>query len=337
MNKYTAIELFAGAGGLALGLEQSGFEVKGLVEYDKWAVETLQHNRKQWPVIKEDVRIISKDGIRKYLQNIGDVDIIAGGYPCQSFSYIGNKKGFYDTRGTLFNDFATILRDIKPKMFLAENVKGLVSHYKGKTLATMIDVFEKSGYKVRYKVLNAIDYGVAQKRERVIIIGIRNDIAQYEYKYPEPYDYTLNLIDVIKDVPESLRLEYTDKRKNILKLVKPGGCWRDLTTDIAKEYLGKSWNSSGGKTGIARRLSWYEPSLTILCSPMQKQTDRCHPEEIRPLTIRESARIQSFPDHWEFKGPIREQYKQIGNAVPVNMAREIGNSMRDYLNLIKGD
>ena len=246
--------------------------------------------------------------------------------------------GVEDIRGTLFHNFAEILNELKPKMFLAENVKGLVSHDKGRTLKTMIKVFKDVGYHVSYKVLNSLDYGVAQKRHRVVIIGIRNDVKETvkdNFSFPKPYNYHLNLKDILKDVPESECANYNDKKKAVLRHVRPGGCWRDLPDEVAKEYMKTSYYMGGGRTGIARRLSWDEPGLTVLCSPAQKQTERCHPDELRPFATRENARIQSFPDDWIFMGSLSEKYKQIGNAVPVNLAKEVGLSIITYLNKYK--
>ena len=339
LKEYTVVELFAGAGGLALGLEQAGFTTKATVEINKWAAKTLITNRPHWNVIQKDIQEVVQDGIRNYLddKNI-EIDLLSGGYPCQSFSYAGKKLGLEDTRGTLFYDFAEILKELKPKMFLAENVKGLATHDKGRTLQVMLDVFEEVGYKVDYKVLNALDYGVAQKRQRIVIIGTRKDIRKkigFDYQYPEPYKETLTLKDILKDVPPSPCAKYNDKKKEVLKYVSPGGCWRDLPDDVAREYMKTTYYMGGGRTGIARRLSWDEPGLTVLCSPSQKQTERCHPDELRPFSIRENARIQSFPDDWIFEGSLSEQYKQIGNAVPVNLAKEIGKSIIAYLDNLK--
>ncbi len=211
-RKYSVIELFAGAGGLALGLEQAGFDTKLTVEINKWANRTLKKNRPNWNIIQEDITQVSKHGIKKYLKDNQEIDLLSGGYPCQSFSYAGKKLGLEDTRGTLFWDFAKILKEIKPKMFLAENVKGLVTHDKGRTLQVMLDVFREVGYSVTYKVLNSLDYGVAQKRHRVFIIGIRDDIREKineDYTFPSPYKTKLVLRDVLKDVPTSLCAVYS--------------------------------------------------------------------------------------------------------------------------------
>ncbi len=332
---FTNVELFAGAGGLALGLEQAGFINLLSNDFDKDSCNTLKTNRPDWNVVCDSVENLAEQNLLKKLNlQEGELDLLSGGYPCQSFSYAGKKLGLNDVRGTMFYYFAKILKQLKPKMFLAENVKGLVSHDGGKTLQTMINVFEEIGYHVQYKVLNAWDFGVAEKRERVVIIGIRNDIKG-EYNYPTPYAYKPVLRDVLNDVPKSEGASYPQSKKEVFDLVPPGGCWRDLPEDVAKAYMKGSYNLGGGKTGMARRISWDEPSLTILCSPCMKQTDRCHPEETRPFTVRESARIQSFPDEWQFSGNMYSKYKQIGNAVPVNMAKEIGLSIVRFLKEVK--
>ncbi len=330
-RSYNSIELFAGAGGLALGLEKAGFHVKGLVEIDKYAAQTLRENRPNWNVIEDDIVSVSEKGIRNYLRSDCKIDFVSGGYPCQAFSYAGRKLGLDDVRGTMFFYFAKIINDLKPKIFLAENVKGLTTHDNGKTLQTMINIYENMGYNVTWNILKAIHYGVAQKRERVVIVGILKDI-DVPYRLPKEYEYKPVLKDALKNVPLSIGAKYPEKKCKVLDLVPPGGYWRDLPKDIAKEYMGKSYYSGGGRTGMARRISWTEPSLTLTCSPAQKQTERCHPEETRPFTVREYARIQSFPDEWQFSGSMAQQYKQIGNAVPVEFATAIGLSIIDVLN-----
>lgn len=340
-QRFTGIELFAGAGGLALGLEEAGFHSIGLVEIDKHACKTLRKNRPSWDVVERDIVEVAEKGIKNFIDNspaVGELDLLSGGYPCQTFSYAGKKMGLDDVRGTMFYYYAKILDDLKPKTFLAENVKGLVNHDNGKTLATMLSVFKDIGYDVQWKVLRALDYDVAQKRERIVIIGIRSDLAEkydLSYSFPKPYGYELTIGDILKDTPISEGAKYPKSKREVLDLIPPGGYWRDLPDEIAKAYMGKSYYSGGGRTGMARRLSWDEPSLTLTCSPAQKQTERCHPEETRPFTVREYARIQSFPDSWEFDCSMNNAYKQIGNAVPVNMARAVGLSIIDILNKIK--
>ncbi|WP_434334429.1 DNA cytosine methyltransferase [Mycoplasma capricolum subsp. capricolum] len=328
-NSYKSIELFAGAGGLALGLEQAGFEHIGLVEFDKQAVETLKFNRPNWNIIFEDVQKVSQRDLKKEFNlQIGELDLLSGGAPCQSFSYAGKRLGLEDTRGTMFYHYATFLNKLKPKMFLFENVKGLLTHNKGQTFQTICDIFSQQGYEITYKVLNALDYMVAQKRERLIVIGIRNDLTNLiKFEFPKKYQKKLVLKDILKNVPKSECAKYSKEKQKIFKLVPPGGCWKDIDQNIAKKYMKSCWNMQGGRTGILRRLSLNEPGLTVLTTPQMKQTERCHPLEVRPFSIRENARIQSFPDNWVFKGTISSQYRQIGNAVPCNLAKEIGLSI----------
>lgn len=333
-NSYSVLELFAGAGGLALGLEKAGLKCVALNEIDKWACGTLRKNRPNWNVLEGDIQNFD------FSDYTNKVDVVTGGFPCQAFSYAGKKLGLNDTRGTLFYEFARVVNDLKPKICLGENVKGLLSHEKGKTLEGMISVLDEIGYNVvtPTKVLKAINYNVPQKRERLILIGVRKDI-DLKYKYPLPYDTIYNLSDALKKgelfdckVPKSEGSKYPQHKKDILDLVPPKGYWRDLPLDIQKEYMQKSFYLGGGKTGMARRIGWDEPCLTLTCSPAQKQTERCHPEETRPFTVREYARIQTFPDNWNFHGSVSQQYKQIGNAVPVNLAKEIGYSLIAFLN-----
>lgn len=330
-DQYTVLELFAGAGGMLLGLEKAGFKTVAAVEKDKNACKTLRKNRPKLEVLEGDINMfLENESFNKYK----GTDIVTGGFPCQSFSYAGKRRGLDDARGTLFYSFAKTLEIVQPKMFIAENVRGLVSHDQGNTLKLMILIFESMGYDITYRVLNAMNYGVAQKRERIFIVGIRQDIKKYNFRYPKPLNYINLLSKVLKDVPESEGRKYPDKKYKVLEMVPPGGCWRDLPEDIQKEYMMKSYYLGGGKTGMARRLSWFEPSLTLTTAPDMKQTERCHPEETRPLTVREYARIQDFPDTWSFEGSLTEQYKQIGNAVPVGLASFIGLAAKEYLNEI---
>lgn len=330
------IELFAGAGGLALGVEKAGFNTIGLIEIDKNACNTLKLNRPNWNVINENIANISSKKLEDFFSiKKGELDLLSGGAPCQAFSYAGKRLGLEDTRGTLFYHYALFLKQLQPKMFLFENVKGLLSHDKGKTHETIINVFKEEGYTIYEKVLNAWDYGVAQKRERLIIVGIRNDlINKLNFLFPIPHKYKPVLRDILLDCPESKGIAYSEYKKKIFELVPPGGYWKDIPKEIAKEYMKSCWDMEGGRTGILRRLSLDEPSLTVLTSPSQKQTDRCHPIEARPFTIRENARCQSFPDEWIFSGSVTDQYRQVGNAVPVNLAYEVALEIKKALEML---
>lgn len=332
-NEYKVLELFAGAGGLAIGLEKAGLKCKALNEIDKFACQTLRKNRPHWKVLEGDIKNFS------FTEYRDKIDVVTGGFPCQAFSYAGKRLGLEDARGTLFYEFARAVQEVNPPICIGENVKGLLSHDGGNTLRGMISILDEIGYNVvPVEVLRAVDFKVPQKRERLILVGIRKDI-NVNFNYPQPYSKIYNLKDALKkgelfdcDVPVSNGATYPKSKKEVLDLVPPKGYWRDLPLEIQKEYMGGSFYLGGGKTGMARRIGWDEPSLTLTCSPAQKQTERCHPDETRPFTVREYARIQTFPDDWEFAGSMAQQYKQIGNAVPVNLGKEVGYSIIKFLN-----
>ena len=330
------IELFAGAGGLALGIEKAGFNHIALIEIDKDAADTLKTNRPAWYVINRDIAKISFLDLDDFFNlKRGELDLLSGGAPCQSFSYAGKRLGLEDARGTLFYHYAKFLQKLQPKMFLFENVRGLLTHDKGKTYQTITDVFHDCGYTIDKKILNAWDYGNAQKRERLITVGIRNDLAdKVKFNFPKPHKYKPVLRDILNNVPESLGAKYSDYKQKLFEMVPPGGYWRDLPEDIAKDYMQSCWNMEGGRTGILRRMSLDEPSLAVLTAPTQKQTERCHPLEARPFTVRENARIQSFPDDWQFCGSMNSQYRQVGNAVPVNLAYDIALEIKNSLEAV---
>lgn len=335
VRPFTNVELFAGAGGLALGMEMAGLQHVMLNEVDHDACATLRTNRPQWNVLEADVHRIDFTPLH------GRIDLLTGGFPCQAFSFAGNKGGFNDTRGTLFFELARAVKEIAPRVFLCENVRGLASHDGGKTLSVIRNAIAELGYTlVEPRILAAIKYRVPQKRERIFLVAIRNDLAPLAtFRWPAPYHRILTLRDTLfagelypTDVPPSAGQSYPEKKRRVLERVPMGGDWRDLPEQVAKDYMGGSYHLGGGKTGMARRLSLDEPSLTLTCAPAQKQTERCHPTETRPLTIREYARIQTFPDEWVFCGNTASQYKQIGNAVPCNLAHAVGRSLVRLLN-----
>lgn len=317
-KNYKVVELFAGCGGLALGLENAGISSELLVEIDKKASETLKINRPQWNIISDDIKNVDFSTTK--------AEIVTGGFPCQAFSYAGKRRGFEDIRGTLFFEFVRTIKEVKPKIILGENVKGLEKHDEGRTLKTMLMVLDEIGYKVHYKVLRSQYLDVPQKRERLVIIGVRKDIKS-KVLFPKEKNYTVSIGEALKGVPKTEGQVYTEKKKKIMELVPQGGYWKDLPDELQREYMGRSYFLGGGKTGMARRLSANEPSLTLTCNPAQKQTERCHPYETRPLQVREYARIQSFPDEWIFSGSVAAQYKQIGNAVPVNLGFHLGKAI----------
>ena len=335
-KKYSVVELFAGCGGLALGFEEAGLNCLFANDIDRDSCKTLKENRPNWNVVNRDIHEITDNEFKK----LKGADVVSGGFPCQAFSYAGKKMGFNDTRGTLFYEFARAVKIIKPQICIAENVRGLISHDNGNTLKTIIDVMEND---IGYEVINpqmcqAIFYEVPQKRERLFLIGIKKG-SGLKFNYPDKISAPYTVKDALKkgrlyktNVPKTEFQKYTKRKQQIMSKVPGGGNWRNLPEKLQKEYMGGSYHLGGGKTGIARRLSWDEPSLTLTTAPAMKQTERAHPEENRPLTYREYARIQTFPDKWKFIGSLNSKYKQIGNAVPVNLAKYIGYEIINSLN-----
>lgn len=362
-NQSICISLFTGAYGLDLGLEQAGFHTVSVVEKDKDAVKTIALNR---PHLQESAipRELEKVSSQELLEeggrvlNLGrallpgQIDLVTGGPPCQPFSTAGKRGSVMDPRGSLFMDFIRIVKEVQPRFFLMENVRGLLSaslrhrpinqrgkdypaleldEMNGAALKVVLAEMKQLGYNVVYNLLEAADYGVPQNRSRVFFIGSRDgETATFPLaKYSKdgkilPKWRTLKdaLTDFVDIEPEFI--SYSENRLKFLRLLAAGENWKNLPEELQKEAMGGAYNSGGGKVGFYRRLSWDKPSPTITTSPQQKATDMCHPVELRPLTVRESAKIQTFPDDWIFHGSISSKYKQIGNAVPVLLAKELG-------------
>ncbi|MEX5635787.1 DNA cytosine methyltransferase [Parafrankia sp. FMc2] len=321
----TCVSLFAGAGGMALGFEQAGLTHLLLNEYDRHAVATLRANRPAWEVDHRDIHDVSFLALR------GTVDVLEGGFPCQAFSASGNRQGFADPRGTLFFEFARAVREIRPRLAVAENVKGLRSHDGGRTLRTMVASLEEAGYQVAWRVLDASRFGVPQRRERLILVALQRGSGKQivfpsELEGPPP-----TLRQAIGDGPAGSGQRYSASREAIMSQVPEGGNWRDLPAEVLAACLPNGPYQGGSCSGVARRLAWDKPSPTLLCSPVAKLTERCHPAETRPLNVREYARIQTFPDSWQFAGPVTAQYRQIGNAVPVALAYHLGLAAKAVL------
>ena len=314
----TFIEVCAGGGGLSSGLIKAGFIPLLLNDNNKDCCATLLKNHPGSNVICNKMSDLNID---KY---INKVDLFTGGVPCQSFSQAGSRKGLNDPRGQLMIQFVDMLHKILPKMFMIENVKGLITHDKGNTIKEIIKLLNKENlYNIEYKLLNSHDYGVPQKRERIFIIGILKT-TNINFEFPKTYPIKPVLKDILCNVPSSIGAKYTEAKMVLYKMIPQGGCWINLPEPMQRTYLGNSFFSGGGKRGILYRLSMDKPSLTLLCTPSQKQTERCHPLEERPLTIREYARIQTFEDEYIFIGSMASQYKQIGNAIPVELAKAVG-------------
>lgn len=321
----TFIEVCAGAGGLSSGLIHAGLTPVLLNDNNKDCCATLRMNHPGVPVICAPMNELDLTPF------IDRVDLLAGGVPCQSFSQAGCRRGLEDPRGELMNQFANMVHTIHPKIFMIENVRGLMTHNGGHTLTEVINLMDPDKlYHIVYRLLNATDYDVPQKRERIFLVGVRKD-CNITFRFPDPTGNSPVLGDVLTNVPHSIGAEYPAEKQALFAQIPPGGCWVNLPEEQQRAYMGASFASGGGKRGILRRLAMDAPSLTLLCTPSQKQTERCHPTEIRPLNVREYARIQTFPDDYQFHGGMSSQYKQIGNAVPVRMAFHMGLKLRTAL------
>lgn len=350
-NNRDVISLFSGAMGLDIGLGKAGLNVVIGQDFEPSCVETMKANGHN--VLGGDIREIKPETLLELTGlHVGEPFMICGGPPCQPFSTAGKRLGINDPRGSLFMDFIRMIDYIRPRFFVMENVKGIVSsplkHVSTKErvkddpeqkLGTVLDVilseFNKLGYKTVYGILDAVNYGVPQFRERFVLIGSRDNediflpIPTHFQMHQNP-DYRWKTVgEAIKDL-ENNPGEYTSlsgDRKKYLHMVPEGGNWRDLPEEVIPIAMGGAYESGGGKVGFYRRLSYKQPSPTITTSPAQKATMLCHPRQDRPLSIKEYARIQQFPDDWKFTGTISAQYRQIGNAVPVGLAEAIGRAI----------
>ena len=357
--KSKFISLFSGAMGLDIGLEKAGFEPLLCVENDKSAVETIKANRPNLQVFDGSITDINKEKIVNMIGNIEDIDLIAGGPPCQSFSVFGKRLGIKDARGQLIFEFLRLVDEIRPKTFIMENVRGLLSmslipnnktvkasekrlQAKGSLMQSLFEEYKKLGYSIDCYVVNAVNYGAPQLRERVIIIGNRMGIRS---SFPEPTHSNReedNLLpfktlgDAIgpnsnfKDnCPEVM--DFSPRKLGYLAQIPEGGNWRSLPVEIQMDSMGKSWYLKGGRSAYWRKLSFAFPSPTVVTMPNHAGTSMCHPQELRAISVGEAAAIQEFPSSWIFKGTTTEKFKQIGNAVPVRLAELAG---KEAANLI---
>lgn len=343
MAGYDSISLFSGAMGLDIGLEKAGISFKLGQDYDLSCVETMRANG--YKGLAGDIREIQADTILE-LSNlkVGEPFLICGGPPCQPFSTAGKRLGINDPRGSLFLDYVRMIDAIRPRFFVMENVKGLISAMlkdeNGKDTTTkVIDIileeFQKLNYKTVYGVLDAVNYGVPQFRERFIMIGSRDNENVF---LPSPTHFHIHqeknyrwktLGETIRDLENKVDecASFGEKRLSYLRMVPEGGNWRNLPPEIVKEAMGGAYASGGGKVGFYRRLSYSQPSPTLTTSPIQKATMMCHPTQDRPLSVAEYRRIQQFPDDWTIIGNTTAKYRQIGNAVPVGLAAAIGKAV----------
>ena len=350
------ISLFSGAMGLDIGLEAAGFQAAGCLELDKKACATIRTNRPELPLISDDIRNWTGDKLLEFFKtNRNEIAFIAGGPPCPSFSTAGKRQSFNDPRGQVMFDFLRIVSEIRPPFFVMENVRGILSasltHVplsqridknvkdNGSVLKLLAHTFKTMGYVVTAELVNAANYGTPQKRERVVFLGSREG---FQLTMPTAcYLKTDNLfypkwrtlgdaLNALYD-PDPEYISFSKKRQQFLKLLKEGENWRCLPSDMQADALGGAFTSTGGRVGFFRRLRFDEPSPTVSTSPVQKSTCLCHPTELRPLSVKEYARIQQFPDDWIFEGSTADKYRQIGNAVPVGLGFAIGNALKRFV------
>ncbi|PKM62037.1 MAG: DNA (cytosine-5-)-methyltransferase [Firmicutes bacterium HGW-Firmicutes-4] len=352
-NDSSVISLFSGGMGLDIGLMQAGLNIQIGQDIDKACVSTMRLNGHS--VIDGDIRKISAGEVLK-LSGLAREEpfLICGGPPCQPFSTAGKRLGINDPRGSLFMDYIRMIDAIRPRFFIMENVKGLISSsinhvplsernkenkdplsQRGSVFKIVLDEFEKLGYTTIYGVLDAVNYGVPQFRERLIIIGSRDHENIFlpmpsHFQLHQKKDYLWHTLrDAIFDLEDNPGecASFSKDRLDFLKMVPEGGNWKDLPPDLIKEAMGGAYLSGGGKVGFYRRLSYDQPSPTLVTTPVQKASMLCHPTKDRPLSVTEYARIQQFPDDWVFAGTTTAKYCQIGNAVPIGLSHALGQML----------
>lgn len=363
-KKLKVIDLFSGVGGLSYGFaHDDNFEIIAANEILPNMAKAYSLNHPTAKVYAEDIKDFSAEKVEKDLGiKASEIDIIVGGPPCQAYSTVG-KRLIDDPRGKLFQEYYRVLKEFNPKLFLFENVKGLLSMQDGELLKTIISLFESLGYKVKYKLLNAADYGAPQIRERIIIIGSK---LKTEFEYPEPTHYNpedennlfkkglkpyLTLAEAISDLPfiktNEGSFEYADEPQNDFqklmrknapeklmdhsspknndKLVK---IMESLPDGGTPEDLPESLRPTSGFKNTYCRLWWKRPSTTITRNLSTPSSSRCiHPKAPRPLTTREGARIQCFPDNYQFYGSRGDRNLQIGNAVPTFLSNTVAKAI----------
>lgn len=355
------ISLFSGAMGLDIGLEEAGFKTAVTVETNKWAVATIESNRPKLPVIPRKIETVtSTELLVKAKLKVREVCIVSGGPCCQSFSTAGKRRSLADSRGGLFREFTRIVEETKPRFFVMENVKGILSaavrhrclndrgpenpplepdEELGSALRVILKELGQLGYYVIFGLLNCADYGVPQTRRRVIFVGSRDGEEIYLPKPTHVENPTngelrwMTLREAIGDLKgqNPVEVEFSERDLKLLKMLKAGQNWSDLPSQFQEEALGAAFKSWGGRSGFCRRLRWDKPAPTLTTSPVGRATTLCHPTKLRPLTTREYAVLQQFPPDWEFEGSATQKYIQIGNAVPTGLGNAIGMMLRDVM------
>lgn len=324
-TKMDVISLFSGAGGLDLGFQEAGFNIVLANEFDKTIWKTYESNHEA-KLLKEDIKNL-------VLEELPKVDGVIGGPPCQSWSFAGAKRGITDPRGELFYDYINVINSVKPKFFLAENVAGMLSKRHEEAVENLLETFDDVGYNVSLHSANASDYGVPQDRKRVFYIGFRKDL-KIDYHFPEPLSSKKTFKDAIWDLRKTAVPSKDNKAISGLKVLNH----EFFTGGFSSMFLSRN-----------RVRGWDEPGFTVQASGRQTQLHPQAPKMIktgkdkysfvkgkeelyRRLTVREAARLQGFPDDFEFHySNLHDGYKMVGNAVPVKLAYVIANSIKQAL------
>ena len=344
-HHYPVVSLFSGAMGLDIGLEQAGLRTVVAQDLDRWCVETIRRNGHV--AVEGDLRelIVQDPEMGNLLDACGMRDqqifAVVGGPPCQPFSTAGKRLGVTDHRGQLYEDFVQVVSAIKPRFFVMENVKGLASMRSEPDNAAsppvlnhILELFAGLGYRTVHGVLDAVHYGTPQFRERLVIIGSRDGedvflpVPSHFPHHQNPALRWRTLGDALHDMSEAgPHAKFSSTIAQYLQHVPEGGNWKSLPEPMRKQAMGGAYESGGGKVGFYRRLTRSEPAPTLVTSPVQKATLLGHPTQMRPLSVREYARLQGFPDDWQFEGALNDCYRQIGNAVPVPLGKAIGQAL----------
>jgi len=357
-----ALSFFSGCLGLDLGLEKAGIHPILTCDFDAHCRETIKRNRPNIPVLA-DILDYSATEIRQIagLALNENPDVVVGGPPCQAFSTAGKRAAFDDPRGNVFLHFVDLCLDLAPRAIVIENVRGLLSaalkhrphsqrgsgfealnedERPGSALLLIVRKLEQRGYGVSFNLYNAANFGVPQKRERVILVAMRNgQTAPFlAPTHSEFGDFGLKPWETFASAVKGLggtnheHVKFSAKRLKYYTMLGPGQYWKDLPSDeIKREAMGKSFHAGGGKTGFYRRLAWDKPSPTLVTHPAMPATDLAHPVLDRPLSVQEYMRIQQFPDDWQLSGKTLDKYKQIGNAVPVGLGEAVGKLLIEVL------
>lgn len=358
---YKYMSFFSGALGLDLGLEEAGLEAVSFNEVEKVFCQTIRLNRPQVKLYESDIReLTAKQLLKDHKLKKGELFAVVGGPPCQAFSTAGKRNSLNDDRGNVFIHFIDLIEGLQPKYAVIENVRGLLSaalkhrpheqrgngfpplsrdELPGGALKFIINKLNKAGYRVSFTLYNAANFGVPQIRERIVMLASRDglDIPLLRATHAkEPgvgkkrWRTVEDAIGSIKKTTVQTHVNFPEKRLKFFKMLGPGQNWRSLPEKHKEAAMGKSLHSGGGRTGFYRRLAWDNPSPTLVTSPTMPATDLCHPELDRPLSVEEYAAIQTFPKSFRFAGKVLQQYKQIGNAVPCELGRAIGNHLIQF-------